>query len=214
LREAKRDQFVMSAETAFYIIGIALAVTAVITSVIGLRFQDFPPNRAALLGGVAVFVVLVGGATTFAWVNAEDEQEVRDEEIAAGELPAPSEANERLAAEAQKANELNEGEGAPAQEEETAAGTADGADLFDSQGCASCHTLKAANATGTVGPDLDAELAGADVAFIEESIVDPEAKPTKGFPAGVMPANFAEVLSPAELDALVQFIAESVGAKQ
>jgi mono/diheme cytochrome c family protein len=204
----------MSDETAFYIIGIALAITAVITSFIGLRFQTFPPSRAALVAGVGVFVLLVGGATTFAWVNAEDEQEIRDEEIAAGELPAPSEANEQLAAEAQKANELNEGEAAPAQEEETAAGTVDGADLFDSQGCASCHTLKAANATGTVGPDLDAELAGTDAAFIEESIVDPEAQPTKGFPAGVMPTSFGETLSPEEIDALVQFVAESVGAKQ
>ena len=204
----------MSAETAFYIIGGALAATAIITSFVGLRFQNFPANRGALLAGVGVFVLLVGGATTFAWVNAEDEQEVRDEEIASGELPAPSEANERLAAEAQKANEANEGEAAPAQEEETAAGTVDGADLFDSQGCASCHTLKAASATGTVGPDLDAELAGVDVGFIEESIVDPEAQPTKGFPAGVMPTNFAETLSPEELDAIVKFVAESVGAKQ
>jgi mono/diheme cytochrome c family protein len=204
----------MSAETVFYILGIALAVTAVVTSFIGLRFQGFPANRGALLAGVGVFVLLVGGATTFAWVNAEDEQDARDEEIASGELPAPSEANERLAAEAQKANELNEGEAAPAQEEATAAGTADGADLFDSQGCASCHTLKAANATGTVGPDLDAGLKGTDAAFIEESIVDPEADVTKGFQAGVMPSDFAKTLSPEELDALVQFIAESVGAKQ
>jgi mono/diheme cytochrome c family protein len=204
----------MSAETAFYIIGIALAATAIVTAFIGLRFQNFPPSRGALLAGVAVFVVLVGGATTFAWVNAEDEQEIRDEEIAAGELPAPSEANERLAAEAQKANEVNEGEAAPAQEEETAAGTVDGADLFDSQGCASCHTLKAASATGTVGPDLDAELAGEDTAFIEESIVDPQADVAQGFPGGVMPDTFGETLSPEEIQALVDFIAESVGAKQ
>jgi mono/diheme cytochrome c family protein len=27
--------------------------------------------------------------------------------------------------------------------------------IFASAGCASCHTLKAANATGTVGPNLD-----------------------------------------------------------
>src|SRR5215218_7817547 len=185
----------MSAEDVFYVVGITLAVTAVLISFVGLRFDDFPGSRGAFALTLLAFLVFVGGATTFAWVNAEDEQEIRDEEIAAGELPAPSEANERLAAEAQEANELNEGEGAPAQEEETAAGTADGADLFDSQGCASCHTLKAANATGTVGPDLDAELASADVAFIEESIVDPEAQPTKGFPAGVMPGNFGEVLS-------------------
>jgi mono/diheme cytochrome c family protein len=204
----------MSAETAFYILGIALAVTAVVVSFVGLRFKSFPPNRAVLLAGVAVFVLLVGGATTFAWVNAEEEQEHHNEEIAAGEIPSPAEVNEEYAAAALETNELNEGAAAPAQEEETAAGTTDGADLFDSQGCASCHTLKAANATGTIGPDLDAELAGEDAAFIEESIVDPQAEVAKGYPAGVMPANFGETLSPEEIEALVQFIAESVGAKQ
>jgi mono/diheme cytochrome c family protein len=30
-----------------------------------------------------------------------------------------------------------------------------GKDVFASSGCAGCHTLKAANATGTVGPNLD-----------------------------------------------------------
>ena len=30
-----------------------------------------------------------------------------------------------------------------------------GKDVFASAGCAGCHTLKAANATGTVGPNLD-----------------------------------------------------------
>ena len=30
-----------------------------------------------------------------------------------------------------------------------------GKDVFASAGCSGCHTLKAANATGTVGPNLD-----------------------------------------------------------
>jgi mono/diheme cytochrome c family protein len=204
----------MSPETAFYIIGIALAVVAVLVSFVGLRFERFPPSRGVLLAGVAVFVVLVGGATTYAWISAEDEQEHRDEEIAAGELPSPAEVNEEYANAARETQEAAEGEEAPAQEEETEAGTTEGADLFDSQGCAGCHVLQAAGATGTVGPDLDAELAGEDVAFIEESIVEPDADIAQGFTAGVMPGNFGDTLSPEELEALVQFIAESVGAKQ
>ena len=52
-------------------------------------------------------------------------------------------------------------------EETTAAGNADlpaldlkgdaaaGKDVFASAGCTACHTLAAANATGTVGPNLD-----------------------------------------------------------
>lgn len=203
----------MSAETAFYIIGIALAVTAVLVSFMGLRFEKFPPSRGVLLAGVTVFVVLVGAATTFAWINAEDEQEVRDEEIAAGELPSPAEVMEEFAAGAQATQEADEGETAPAQEGATGAGTTEGADLFESEGCAGCHTLEAAGSTATIGPDLDAELAGEDAAFIEESIVDPEAEIAQGFDPGIMPPNFGDTLSPEEIQALVDFIAESVGAK-
>ena len=36
-----------------------------------------------------------------------------------------------------------------------AASSTDGKAIFTSAGCASCHTLKAAGATGTVGPNLD-----------------------------------------------------------
>jgi mono/diheme cytochrome c family protein len=204
----------MSAETAFYVIGIALAVAAILVSFAGLRFEKFPPNRGALLAGVTVFVLLVGGATTFAWINAEDEQEIHNEEIAAGEVPSPAEVVEEYAARAQETQEADEGETAPAQEEADAAASADGAALFDSEGCAGCHTLQAAGSTGTIGPDLDAELAGTDAAFIEESIVDPDAEIAQGFNAGIMPTNFGETLSPEEIQALVDYIAESVGAKQ
>jgi mono/diheme cytochrome c family protein len=204
----------MSAETAFYIFGIALAVTAVLVSFVGLRFEKFPPSRGVLFAGIAVFVVLVGAATTYAWINAEDEQEIRDEEIAAGELPSPAEVMEEYAAGAQATQEADEGETAPAQEEETAAGTTEGANLFESEGCAGCHTLEAAGSTGTIGPDLDAELAGEDAAYIEESIVDPDAETAEGFNPGIMPTNFGDTLSPEEIQALVDYIAEAVGAQQ
>jgi mono/diheme cytochrome c family protein len=42
----------------------------------------------------------------------------------------------------------------PKQPQAAAGGTGDGAKLF-AQNCASCHTLAAAHATGTVGPNLD-----------------------------------------------------------
>jgi cytochrome c oxidase subunit 2 len=63
-----------------------------------------------------------------------------------------------------------------------------GAAVFKNNGCASCHTLTAAGATGTVGPDLDklpsyAETAGKPLEdFIRESVVDPSAYVEKGFP--------------------------------
>jgi cytochrome c oxidase subunit II len=82
---------------------------------------------------------------------------------------------------------------------------ADGEAVFAANGCGSCHTLAAANATGTVGPDL-AAIPNASAAFIRESIVDPNAQIAQGFSADVMPDNFGEQLSPAELDALVEYL--------
>jgi cytochrome c oxidase subunit II len=84
-----------------------------------------------------------------------------------------------------------------------------GADLFTSNGCNSCHTLSAAKATGTVGPDLDHIKPAPTAAFIRQSIVDPNKVITKGFPKDVMPQDFGQKLSSAELDALVKYLLES-----
>jgi cytochrome c oxidase subunit II len=85
---------------------------------------------------------------------------------------------------------------------------AEGEEIFAAQGCGSCHTLAAANAKGTVGPDLG-KLDNANAAFIEKSIVDPSAEVEQGFPDGVMPQDFGDKLSDEELDALVKYLEES-----
>jgi cytochrome c oxidase subunit 2 len=85
---------------------------------------------------------------------------------------------------------------------------AQGEQIFTAQGCGSCHTLAAANASGTVGPDLG-KLENANAAFVRQSIVDPSAEVEKGFPDGVMPSDFGDKLSPEELDALVKYLLES-----
>jgi cytochrome c oxidase subunit II len=95
----------------------------------------------------------------------------------------------------------------------TQGGAAAGANakkLFSDLGCSSCHTFKAANATGTLGPDLDklpqyAQQAGQPLdQFIRESIVKPSAYIQPGF-SDAMPATFAS-LPPEQLDALVKFL--------
>jgi cytochrome c oxidase subunit 2 len=85
----------------------------------------------------------------------------------------------------------------------------DGADVFASNGCGGCHTLTAANANGTIGPNLDTALKGQDEAKIEEDIVDPNAEIAKGYGANIMPPNFGQALSSEELDALVKYLQES-----
>jgi cytochrome c oxidase subunit 2 len=88
-----------------------------------------------------------------------------------------------------------------------------GKSVFASNGCASCHTLKAAAAAGKVGPDLDKLPAYATQAgkpledFISESIVDANAYVQPGYPKNVMPP-FA-TLPADQLDALVQFLVDS-----
>ena len=87
-----------------------------------------------------------------------------------------------------------------------------GAAIFKNNGCGACHTLKAAGASGKVGPDLDRLPAEAQAAgkpldeFVRQSITDPNAYVQKGYPKNVMP-KFA--LSKGQLDALVQYLIQS-----
>jgi len=78
--------------------------------------------------------------------------------------------------------------------------------VFSAQGCASCHTFKPANATGTVGPDLDTALQGKDAAFIKESIDDPNKVIAPGYQPNIMPQNFQQTLTPTQIDDLVAFL--------
>jgi cytochrome c oxidase subunit II len=93
--------------------------------------------------------------------------------------------------------------------------SAAGLNAFNSKECASCHTLTAANATGTVGPDLDKLVSYAKqahqplTAFVHESIVDPGKYVQPGYPSGVMPDNFGQTLTKSQLDALVTFLVQS-----
>ena len=84
-----------------------------------------------------------------------------------------------------------------------------GASVFASNGCGGCHTLTAAKASGAIGPNLDTALKGQSADEIKQSIVDPNAKITKGYGANIMPPNFGQALSPAEIDALVKYLQES-----
>jgi mono/diheme cytochrome c family protein len=84
-----------------------------------------------------------------------------------------------------------------------------GAQVFANNGCDTCHTLAAAKAGGTVGPDLDEVLPGQNEAMVEEDIVDPNAEIAKGYPPNVMPSNFDQSLTPKEIEDLVKYLIES-----
>ncbi len=76
--------------------------------------------------------------------------------------------------------------------------------------CGSCHTLAAAGTTAQTGPNLDEVLKAGDAAAIREMIVEPGKEIAKGYGANIMPPNYGQSLTPAELDALVTYIDKSV----
>ena len=98
--------------------------------------------------------------------------------------------------------------------QQTSGGGNAGEAVFAQNGCGSCHTLEAANTTGTTGPNLDelpqaAQRAGKPLeAFVRESIVSPDAYVAPDFTAGVMPKTYAN-LPKEQLDALVQYLVDS-----
>ena len=89
-----------------------------------------------------------------------------------------------------------------------------GEKLFAVKACASCHSVS--DATTKVGPALwkkfgtaehfdDGTEVTIDENYIRESILNPNAKITKGFPKGVMP-TFQGQLSETELNALIEYV--------
>lgn len=185
-------------ETLFFVFGISLTALALVVSFIGLKVESFPATKVLMGGVVAIFAFFVIGTAVFGWRSAEDEQAHRDAELAEA-------AEDNEATDEGEAQEEIGGEATPAPAETA---VADGAAVFEAQGCGSCHTLAAAGSSGQTGPDLDGALADRNPDEIEESIIDPAAKITKGFPPNVMPTTYAD-LPPEELDALVQYLAES-----
>jgi plastocyanin len=81
-------------QTAFFVIGIALVLIALVVSVIGLRSESFPGSRLALATGAALLVLFVAGTTTAAVISARDEQKERNEEAAEEEEATETEAAE------------------------------------------------------------------------------------------------------------------------
>jgi cbb3-type cytochrome c oxidase subunit III len=78
------------------------------------------------------------------------------------------------------------------------ASSTDGKSIFATN-CASCHTLKAAGSTGTIGPNLDQ---------LKPPLATVKRQVENG--GGAMPA-FKGQLSPAQIDAVAKFVASNAG---
>ena len=75
--------------------------------------------------------------------------------------------------------------------------------IFKGAGCAGCHTLAAAGAKGTVGPNLDQLASKLSVALVARQV-------TNG--GAVMPA-FKGKLSAAQIQAVAKYVSSSAGKK-
>ena len=97
------------------------------------------------------------------------------------------------------------------EEPEIAIGNAtDGAGIFISAGCGSCHALaELAEATGAIGPNLTVSLAGKDAAYVQQGIINPDAVLAEGFDGGLMPSTYGDSLSETELADIVALLLAS-----
>src|SRR5215218_747864 len=95
----------MSDATIFYILAGILAGLAVIVSFLGIKVESFPGKAMPVV--ILLFVAVIGGATAFAILNGQHEEEVRAAEL--------DEANEA-------AEEVEQEEGPPEPGEESPSG--------------------------------------------------------------------------------------------
>jgi mono/diheme cytochrome c family protein len=141
---------------------------------------------------VLALALALAGVSALAACGGDDTPEATPEEMPATteEMPATEEMP-TTEAEATTAEETTE--------ETAAAGgdAANGATVFESAGCGTCHTLEAAGSTGTTGPNLD------DLQPDEETVVE---QVTNG--GGGMPA-FSGQLSEQEILDVAAYVVES-----
>lgn len=89
-----------------------------------------------------------------------------------------------------------------------------GRSLVAQEGCTACHSI---DGSSGVGPTLkglfgatkslaDGSTVTADEVYLRQSIVDPGAKITEGFSAGLMPTRYGTSLSGADVTAILEYI--------
>ena len=182
---------------ALVLVGFALLVSLVLPR----RDPNFPGRHTGALLLVAALLIIAMLTAVEVFGESHHVESAAGESGATETAPAPTESTPT---ETTAPTETSGGAtGDPAAGKEVFATTAQ-------PPCGSCHTLAAANASGTVGPDLDQVLKGKDAAFIHESIVNPDAEIASGFSAGIMPAVYGDQLDDQQLADLVAFLEQSV----
>jgi mono/diheme cytochrome c family protein len=158
------------------------------------RDPNFPGNRLGLftLITVLLFIVTMAGVIVF----AKEEEEAHGAEAAETQ---PAETGEEPATTGEEPATTGEEPATTGEEpaEEPAGDAAAGEAVFSSAGCGSCHTLEAAGASGTVGPNLDE--AKPDAALVVDRV-------TNGM--GAMPA-FGSQLDEQQIQDVAAYVVAS-----
>jgi mono/diheme cytochrome c family protein len=92
------------------------------------------------------------------------------------------------------------GDGDSSRGDESSAGGSPGAKIFADAGCGDCHTMRAANSKGQVGPNLD------ELRPNEERVIQQVTNGGNGMP------SFKDKLSPAEIKEVAGFVATAAGS--
>lgn len=176
----------MDNELLFYICGGILAASAVIVSFLGLKLKDFPGKALPVI--VLWFAIFVGGATTFAVLHAQDEQDAKaaelekaGEEIENGQTSGPYE-NEggALGGETEELEEQAEKEAPGSAQKEEPVGPAENSP--ESKG-GKGGKEKASNGGGTAAAGTTLKLAASStaLAFDKKSLTAKAGKVTIDF---------------------------------
>ena len=179
------------------IISVVTAVlvlfSLVVSVVIPKRDPGFPGKRNLVTFGI-ICAVLVGGTLASIEVYGAEEGHGAEAAIGEEEPAAPGEAEGPPASEAAPPEAPPAAEAPPEDSPPPAGDATAGREVFVTEGCASCHVLADADASGAIGPNLDESMP----AF--ELIVD---RVTNG--SGLMP-SFGGQISADGIDDLAAYI--------
>ena len=138
--------------TLLVVAGTFILFALVMSILVPRRWPGFPGER---LGAFVAVVGLLFLAQMSAVVWVAETQEGEEAE-ATETMPGETGGEETEPTETGTATETETGETTTGETKGGAQGNAAaGKQVFESAGCASCHTLAAAGSTGTVGPNLD-----------------------------------------------------------